>query len=77
MENLKLIITDKGDPSVGIIEISWVVEVPFYIDPKNLSIDDKENLDFFRNKIRKVYSEFCDGRISLDYDFELKNLDNG
>lgn len=60
------IVTDTGDPSVGIFPCSWTVECPFYKD------EEDENKIFFRNHIQKLYSEFAEGRILVDFDYELE-----
>lgn len=70
---IKLFITDKGDPSVGIFETGWVVEAPVYIkDTNNISEDEKEELEFFCEKMIEVYKEFCDGKCIAYYDYQLK-----
>lgn len=61
-----ILVTDAGDPSVGIYPRSWMVEVPFAID-----LNDKEMLDDFRAGIERLYNDFCDGRCRVEYDFEL------
>lgn len=62
---MKLHVTDKGDPSVGIFDKSWEVECPL---TKRCDSDD---LDFFREKIVAIYSEFAFGRVTATYDFEI------
>jgi len=64
--SIKLIVTDQGDPSVGIFPESWLVESP--IIDKN----EKENLEFFKAEIIKLYDSFCDGKCVAGYDFEWK-----
>jgi hypothetical protein len=64
MKSIKLIITDKGDPSVGIFPMSWTIECPF------LSDMDLEGRDWFREQIIKAYSEFIEGRIIAEYEDE-------
>ena len=63
---MKLYITDRGDPSVGIFPIGWSVDCPF--DEKT----EPETLEFFREQIKGIYREFAEGRIVAEYDFELK-----
>ena len=70
MEEMKLIVQDKGDPSVGIFECSWEVECPF-----SQKDAEPETLEFFREEIRKLYQEFAEGRIVCEYDFEIKQGD--
>lgn len=72
----KLIVTDKGDPSVGIWECSWIVEAPFTEKQaieysKSNDKDDKETLEFFRSKIVELYKEYSEGRIIAEYEFEV------
>ncbi len=71
---MKLIITDQGDSSVGIFPRSWDIDAPFeeVTDPKALSVSDIEEMDLFRKDMTNIYKEYCEGRISASYDFELK-----
>ncbi len=62
----KLEIHDSGDHSVGIFSQTWYVDVPF-----DVSKEDDETLDFFKNEIAKIYAEFCEGRLTLGYIKEL------
>jgi len=64
---MKLYITDKGDPSVGIFDETWTVEAPF-------NEDDVDALDLneFKNMIIDVYKEFSFGKIIGQYENELK-----
>jgi hypothetical protein len=64
---VKLIVTDAGDPSVGIYAVSWEVECPMEFD-KN----DKEELEFFRDAILAIYKEYCNGNCYGEYDFEIR-----
>ena len=74
---IKLIVTDKGDPSVGINAQDWEVEFPLYIAcMAPISDDDKEMLEDFREDIVNVYRNYCDGRCVAEYDFEMKYRDN-
>jgi len=66
---MKAIITDKGDPSVGIFPQHWEADVPFEIDEGGV-LEAKPNLEFFRERIRKLYTEFAQGRVEVVYDFE-------
>mgnify|MGYP003614004552 CR=1 FL=1 len=68
---MKLYITDKGDPSVGIWGQQWVVEVPFETDDFDAE-DLQLNLEEFRKDMLKAYSEYSEGHICAQYDFELK-----
>ena len=66
-EAIKLIVTDNGDSSVGIYPQSWQLETPL------CDANDKDCLEYFREAISKLYTEFSEGRIRAEYDFELKN----
>lgn len=70
--NAKLIITDKGDMSVGIFPTSWEIECPF---SEKDGIDDTEMLEGFRADIIIAYGHFCSGRCVCEYDFEMKYKD--
>lgn len=50
--------------------ISWVVDCPF---DKNTSIENKE---WFRQKIGEVFMEFSDGKVTVDYEDELNDIEN-
>ena len=68
---MKLIIKDSGDYSVGIMSAYWEVEVPFNKD--ELSGDELEmNLEGFRKDMIKAYEDYCEGRCSASYDFEIE-----
>lgn len=69
MEKCNLIVTDAGDPSVGIHPQSWVVECPFTVD---FARDDFQVANEFLNAIVYAYKDYCDGRCSADFDFILK-----
>ena len=62
----KLFITDKGDVSVGMFPRTWTVEHPFTKDEA-----DKEFLEWFRLHMIGIYSEFSEGNVIAEYDFEL------
>ena len=63
---MKLIIFDNGDPSNGISETQYEIDVPF-------NKDDVEygTLSFFKDSIHNIYKEFAEGRLILLYDFEI------
>lgn len=71
----KLIVTDKGDSSVGIFPQEWIVDSPF---SDNLSKEEikeaSDDLEFFRKSIIDVYKEYAQGKITADYDFEIKAM---
>lgn len=73
MEIKKLIIHYNDDMSVGIFPQTWEVDVPFYIsDSTQMDDVDKEDLERFRKEMSDIYSEYADGRVWAQYDFELK-----
>jgi hypothetical protein len=50
---------------VGIFPESWIVECPFVKEDI-----DNDGLELFRKEIADLYSEFADGKIIVDFDFE-------
>jgi len=66
----RLFIFDSGDPSVGIQSSQYIIECPFY-----KSDMEQEDLDWFKNEVSKVYKEFCEGRMTLEYESEIKDWD--
>ncbi len=71
MKNVKLIIHDEGDSSVGISAETWQIETPF-IYWRN---EEKETLEDFRNEIKKVYQYFSETKLTAMYDFEIERGD--
>ena len=67
---VKAIITDTGDQSVGISPCYWEVECPFY---KN---EEEENKEFFRTSLVNLYKEFSEGRIKVEFDYEIKDFED-
>lgn len=63
---MNLIITDHGDPMVGIFPQKWSVDCPLN------KLDEMEVLVFFKKEILKVYQEFSEGKLTADYDFEIE-----
>jgi len=61
---MKLIVTDYGDPMVGIYPQSWEVEAPH-------DGTEEEGRELFRELILQAYSEFCEGRLTAEYEYEL------
>lgn len=64
---MKLFVCLKGDPSVGIWDQQFTVEVPFEKDDV-----EQKDLDDFRDAITKLYTEFSGDKVGCDYDFELE-----
>lgn len=75
---MKLYLTDKGDESVGIFPVTWEVDVPFEKpDPDIILLDDDfDDLEWFRQQQIDIYKEYCQGKLTAEYDFELENLSN-
>ena len=71
MKNVKAIITDLGDSSVGIPQTYWEVECPFNTD--SIDANDKKTLEWFRNKLKELYEDFAEGRLMVEFDFEMEN----
>ena len=67
---MKLIVIDKGDPSVGIPATSYEVDCPFEDDK------DRQELEDFKVLVLHLYSVFVVGKIELFYDFELQAIEN-
>ena len=71
MDQVQLFVTDHGDDTLGYPELTFIVDVPIIVnDVKNLSDDESERLEIFRRAIKKVFTPYCEGHISADYDFE-------
>lgn len=66
---MKLFITDKGDPSVGIREITYQVDVPFDVDI-NTTEDQEDDLEYFKSCMLNVYKEFSQGKLIAEYNFK-------
>jgi hypothetical protein len=67
---MKLIVIDKGDPSVGIPATSYEVDCPFEDNT------DKQELKEFKELVLHLYAVFCAGKIELLYDFEIEAIEN-
>ena len=65
---MKLLITDHADPSVGLQETTYEVDVPFEKDT------DKEILDMFKDSMLHAYAMYCFGKMTLLYDFEAEAI---
>lgn len=62
---MKLIVTDHGDPSVGIFPETWEVDSPH-------DGTEPDGRELFRDLILQAYGEFCEGKLTAYYDFELQ-----
>lgn len=65
-KNLPLVatISDSGDMSCGIFPQEWKVECPFTAEQVK---EEPEILEYFKQDLIKIYSEFCDGKISITF----------
>ena len=73
---MKLYITDHADPSVGMFPCTWEVEVPFSVSDTDIlqyKTTGNLGLDMFRDDMRRVYQDYCDGRCEAYYEFENTN----
>lgn len=67
IENSDDLLTDHGDPKVGIIPQTWRIPCPFSTHEV-----DREGLQYFATEIGKLYAEFSEsGNVECDYDYEL------
>lgn len=67
---MKLTIFDKGDESVGLFPTQWEVDCPFD------EITAEENdLQFFKERAKDLYSDFAQGKLTAMYDFEIQKLE--
>jgi len=64
---MKLIITDYGDPSVGIFSSTYEITCPFEKDDT-----DDGDLDIFRSDGLRLYEGFAQGKLVAEYDFEVQ-----
>lgn len=64
---MKLFVTISGDPSVGIFDQEFTIDVPFEKDDV-----EYKDLQDFRSAIDKLYSEFSGEKVGCIYDFELE-----
>ena len=59
---LYLVVTDLGDPSVGIRSTEWQIECPFVPE----DVDDEERHEFAK-VIGKIYEDYSEGKMLLYY----------
>lgn len=71
-EEASLLITDHGDPSVGIPPYRWMVQAPFTKKEVKRRAVDKESVEYFRNEIAAIYQEFAECKVTAKYDFKIK-----
>lgn len=65
--NVIAIVEDMGDPSVGLMPIKYMVEMPFV--PEDILDND---LDYFRNALSDIYKEYAQGNIRVYFDCDGK-----
>lgn len=58
-----------GDPSVGIPRSSFTATL--FLDP-NCFADPDKAIEDIRNQFIELYSELCDERVAVMFDFELE-----
>ena len=66
----KVTIIDFADPSVGLMQRDYSVDVPF-----DLFDADTETREFFRTKIAELYGEFAEGKIVVYFQDELEAME--
>jgi hypothetical protein len=70
-QKVTLIITERGDSSVGEMDQMFDVVFPYEVDIKDAI--DLDSLSEFQGAILMAYSEFTENKLSADWDFDLKN----
>lgn len=65
MPNLKLVIYDSGDMSVGFFPQTWSLDVPLSLDA------DKEERELFRKDALRLYADYSDGKLRSCYSDEI------
>jgi hypothetical protein len=63
MNELKLVIIDYGDPSVGMMGNQWEIRCPF-------SDKDPDDRELFRKSMIEIYGEYAEGKLSSYYSDE-------
>ena len=51
---------------MGIAPYTWIIECPF----KKENVD-AETLSWFKEEIKKIYIDFAETQLELNYDFEI------
>jgi len=67
----KATVIDYADPSVGIMQRDYSVDLPFEFD----EIENNER-DFFRRKLSELYGPFAEGKIVVHFEDELQKLED-
>lgn len=68
MEQIYCIVTEFGDPRVGIFERTFMVPTPFIKD--ELDRYSQEKLDEFKICLFDAYNPVLNGNCSVRYDYE-------
>lgn len=66
----KATIIDYADPSVGLMQRDYSIELPF-----DLFDGDTDTREFFRTKIAELYSEFAEGKIVVHFQDEIEEME--
>lgn len=66
----KATIIDYADPSVGLMQRDYSVDLPFEFD--EIEADERE---FFRAKLTELYGEFAEGKIIIHFEDELIKME--
>jgi hypothetical protein len=67
----KAAVIDYADPSVGLMQRDYSVDLPFEFD--QIESDERE---FFRLKLAELYGEFAEGKIMVHFEDELKKMED-
>jgi hypothetical protein len=72
----QLFVTDGGDFSVGLPDLTYLVDCPVLVDdPNNITEEEYRELERFRHHIIMLYQDYAEGRVTADYDFETIDID--
>jgi len=66
----KAIVIDYADPSVGLMQRDYSVDLPF-----DLFDGDTDTREFFRTKIAELYGEFAEGKIVVHFQDEIEAME--
>lgn len=64
MSNLKLLVVDTGDFSMGIYSKKWLLDTPFV---KEDIVEKREDMERFKEGIYNTYLMFSEGYLTADY----------
>lgn len=66
---VNLIVRDEGNRSLEIAPNTWVVPYPFCKEDA-----DEDDMDFFKDRILDIYSNYGHGKLAAEYDFVKENI---